>query len=90
MNRELGAERRVKSGHYVMLSTVVEDPAIPRGQLRGYGHGSVVNNCATWCRDVWETYTGERYEFAGLHTPTLLRNAVIHRHPEVLPGAAQR
>lgn len=85
MNRELGSETGVSAGRYAMLSVVVNNPTIHRGQSEGRGHGSVVNNCATYCRDAWEEYTGERYEFNGLHSPTLLRNAIIKRHPQVLP-----
>ena len=83
MNRALGAEGRVRSGRYVMISTIVHDPVLFRGRSQGRGHGNVVNNCATWCRDAWEFYLGERKEFNGLHTPILLRNAVIRRCAEL-------
>lgn len=84
MNRELGEESKIEAGNYLMISTFVDNPKINLGPNNGEGHGTVVNNCATYCRDAWFYYTGEYYHFDKVHSPIELRNAIIRRHPDVL------
>jgi hypothetical protein len=82
MDREQPLEDKVQQGKCLLLSTVVDDPKIYRGESAS-GHGLVVNNCVTYTRDAWEFYTGEKYEMPSMHAPSDLLRAVMLRHPEV-------
>ncbi len=80
MDREQGLERR-RDGQYLLLSTIIDDPVIYRGDGT-HGHGMLVNNCVTYTRDAWHDYTGEWYDLPPAHAPADLRHAVLTRHPE--------
>lgn len=82
MDREQSIEHRRKDDQYLLLSTVIDDPVIYKGE-DARGHGMIVNNCVTHTRDAWHFYTGEWYDLPPAHAPADLRRAVLIKHPEV-------
>jgi hypothetical protein len=87
-DHDLKRECDVLKGRVHMISVVRTNPCIYRGWDDGYGHGRIINNCATWCRDAWEYHTGERAELMLLaHTTGKLHTSLNRCHPGlVLPG----
>lgn len=72
--------REVKSygpgREHVLLTTVVADPVLYRGQGGGDGHHGIRNNCVTYTRNAWAFYTGVHYDLPVLHSPTTLWHIV--------------
>lgn len=85
MDREQSLEKGVREGKYVLLTSTVENPRIFKGENDGHGHGVKTNNCVTYSRDAWYQYTGEYYPLPkGYHGPSVLKNCILHYHPEIL------
>ena len=83
MDREQRYEDQVRKGKCLLLSVYQDDPQIFLGEIGSHGYGLVVNNCATYARDAWHFYSGEKYSLPEIHTPDELLKAVLQRHPEV-------
>jgi hypothetical protein len=66
-----------------LLSLVVSNPVVYRGQGEAHGYNSVTNNCATYVRDAWQFYGGRRYDMLVPHLPSDLRDAIIRSHPKL-------
>ncbi len=66
-----------------LLSLIVRDPVIYRGQGNGRGYSAVNNNCATYVRDAWVFYGGRRYDLLVSHVPSDLRDFIINTHPKL-------
>jgi hypothetical protein len=66
----------VRSDGCVLRTCYVWHPRIYRGRANGYGHCGIRMNCATYARDAWHFYAGERYALPLIATPRALRNSV--------------
>ena len=87
-DNDLKRECQIRHGRIHMLNIVRTNPCIYRGWNNGYGHNAVINNCATWCRDAWEYYTGEDACMPPfIHTTGRLHASLNRMHPRLaLPG----
>jgi hypothetical protein len=81
-DRELRRDARCQ-GRHILLTIDRRDPVVYRGSGDGRGYGAITNNCATFVRDGWEFYTGERFLLLWPHLPNELEHAVLVKHPEV-------
>jgi hypothetical protein len=80
-DRELHRDARCQ-GRHILLTIERRDPPIYHGS-NASGYGAITNNCATFVRDGWEFYTGERFWLLWPHLPNELEHAVLVKHPEV-------
>jgi hypothetical protein len=80
---DLHYEDQVLARQHVLLSVMVANPTVYRGQDRGFGYNLLGNNCATFARDAWHHYSGEWYWLPGNDLPEDLADYILLRHPEV-------
>lgn len=65
-------DRGVRTDMKVLRSTIVRDPVVFRGSLRGFGHLGIRLNCVTYARDAWYFYTREYYPLPPIASPRAL------------------
>ena len=63
-----------------LRSCQVWNPPVFRGRNDGFGHWGVRMNCATYARDAWCFYCGERYDLRLIATPRTLDDGVRRNH----------
>lgn len=87
-DNDLKREVEIQQGRVHMLNVIRTNPCIYRGWNNGYGHCGAMKNCATWCRDAWEFYTGEKARLLPLiHATGTLHGSLNRMHPGlVFPG----
>lgn len=77
---DLKYEPDVARGKHILRSCYVRDPLTYLGKHRGRGHLYVWLNCASYTRNAWTFYTGERYCLFPVAAPCLLNHAVRMRN----------
>jgi hypothetical protein len=76
-DQDLVWDSRFPREDHVVRRVVVDNPHIYRGDRDGRGYNVLTNNCATFVREAWESYTGERYRLLWPHLPADLHFAML-------------
>jgi hypothetical protein len=80
-DQDLVWDSRFPQEDHVARRVVIDNPHVYRGDRDGRGYNVLTNNCATFVREAWETYTGERYRLLWPHLPADLRFAILTSEP---------